>query len=297
MVITEYKNGNADIKLYDDGTRVIEYDDVLNLDTPLNIDIKVNSQCDFGMNPKTGKAFCDFCHESATTNGKECDYELLKDKLNNLPKGIELAIGGNNITPNLYHFISWCYDMGYIVNLTVNQGHLKRDLIMLNKLIDNGLIKGLGVSYRGALKFSVPEEILNYEHTVFHVICGIDSFSNVASLINNGVNKILLLGEKNFGYNKGRVDLTTRKHKEWYWWVHKLFSMFNVVSFDNLALEQLNIKRFFTNNNWEVFNQGEHSCFVDSVNGYFHPSSRSYDKIDWNTISLKDYFKKYIKKN
>lgn len=297
MVITEYKNGNADIKLYDDGTRVIEYDDVLNLDTPLNIDIKVNSQCDFGMNPKTGKAFCDFCHESATTNGKECDYELLKDKLNNLPKGIELAIGGNNITPNLYHFISWCYDMGYIVNLTVNQGHLKRDLIMLNKLIDNGLIKGLGVSYRSALKFSVPEEILNYEHTVFHVICGIDSFSNVASLINNGVNKILLLGEKNFGYNKGRVDLTTRKHKEWYWWVHKLFSMFNVVSFDNLALEQLNIKRFFTNNNWEVFNQGEHSCFVDSVNGYFHPSSRSYDKIDWNTISLKDYFKKYIKKN
>jgi hypothetical protein len=293
MVITEYKNGNADIKLYDDGTRVIEYDDVLNLDTPLNIDIKVNSQCDFGMNPKTGKAFCDFCHESATTNGKECDYELLKDKLNNLPKGIELAIGGNNITPNLYDFISWCYNMGYIVNLTVNQGHLKRDLIMLNKLIDNGLIKGLGVSYRSALKFSVPEEILNYEHTVFHVICGIDSFSNVASLINNGVNKILLLGEKNFGYNKGRVDLTTRKHKEWYWWVHKLFSMFNVVSFDNLALEQLNIKRFFTNNNWEVFNQGEQSCFVDSVNGYFAPSSRSDDKTNWNTTTIKNYFKTY----
>jgi hypothetical protein len=293
MVITEYKNGNADIKLYDDGTRVIEYDDVLNLDTPLNIDIKVSSQCDFGMNPKTGKAFCDFCHESATTNGKECDYELLKDKLNNLPKGIELAIGGNNITPNLYHFISWCYDMGYIVNLTVNQGHLKRDLIMLNKLIDNGLIKGLGVSYRSALKFSVPEEILNYEHTVFHVICGIDSFSNVASLINNGVNKILLLGEKNFGYNKGRVDLTTRKHKEWYWWVHKLFSMFNVVSFDNLALEQLNIKRFFTNNNWEVFNQGEHSFYIDSVNGYFAPSSRSDDKTNWNTTTIKNYFKTY----
>jgi hypothetical protein len=183
--------------------------------------------------------------------------------------------------------------MGYIVNLTVNQGHLKRDLIMLNKLIDNGLIKGLGVSYRSALKFSVPEEILNYEHTVFHVICGIDSFSNVASLINNGVNKILLLGEKNFGYNKGRVDLTTRKHKEWYWWVHKLFSMFNVVSFDNLALEQLNIKRFFTNNNWEVFNQGEHSFFVDSVNGYFAPSSRSDDKTNWNTTTIKNYFKTY----
>lgn len=291
MVVAEYKNGNADIILYEDGTRVIEYDNQLNLDTPLNIDIKVMSQCDFGMNPKTGKAFCDFCHESATTDGKECDYELLKNKLIGLPKGIELAIGGNKITPNLYDFIVWCSGEGYIVNLTVNQGHIKRDLIMLDKLITTRKIKGLGVSYRSGLKFNIPEEILNYEHTVFHTICGIDTFNDVYDLINKGVKKVLVLGEKNFGYNKGRVDLNTQKHKEWYWWVHKLFSTFNVVSFDNLALEQLNIKRFFTNDNWMVFNQGEHSFYIDSVNGYFAPSSRSDEKTNWNTVTIKDYFK------
>jgi hypothetical protein len=65
------------------------------------------------------------------------------------------------------------------------------------------------------------------------------------------------------------------------------------VSFDNLALEQLNIKRFFTNNNWEVFNQGEHSFYIDSVNGYFAPSSRSDDKTNWNTTTIKNYFKTY----
>ena len=62
------------------------------------------------------------------------------------------------------------------------------------------------------------------------------------------------------------------------------------MSFDNLALSQLNIKRFFLDVNWEIFNQGEHSFYIDSVNGFYHPSSRNNEKIDWNNISIKDYF-------
>lgn len=39
----QYRNGNADITLYGDGTRIIETDDsILKLDTPLNIDIMVS---------------------------------------------------------------------------------------------------------------------------------------------------------------------------------------------------------------------------------------------------------------
>ena len=44
---------------------------------------------------------------------------------------------------------------------------------------------------------------------------------------------------------EGKLDLTTRIHREWFWWVSKLFNKFDVVSFDNLGLEQLNIRRFF----------------------------------------------------
>ena len=65
------------------------------------------------------------------------------------------------------------------------------------------------------------------------------------------------MGEKNFGYNKGKVDLDSKIHKEWRWWVHKLFSIFDVVSFDNLALVQLDIDRFFTDENWDIFNNME----------------------------------------
>ncbi|TXG85857.1 MAG: hypothetical protein E6R13_01545 [Spirochaetes bacterium] len=288
--MNKYINGNSTVEIFEDGTRVIQFEDQLQLDYPLNIDIRVSSRCTFGYNPKTGKAFCDFCHESARTDGDECDYEKLKEKLIDLPRGIELAIGANNITLNLVEFISWCKLNGYIVNLTVNQGHVRRDSSHLYTLIDQQLIKGLGVSYRSSLKWDIPDFILDYKNTVFHVIAGIDSIDDVLSLKDKGVKKVLVLGEKNFGFNEGKVDLTTRNHREWYWWVGKMFDTFDVTSFDNLALEQLNMKRFFSDENWDIFNQGEHSFYVNAVEQYFAPSSRSNLKTDWNMYSLKEYF-------
>lgn len=288
--MNKYINGNSTVEIFEDGTRVIQFEDQLQLDYPLNIDIRVSSKCAFGYNPKTGKAFCDFCHESARTDGNECDYEKLKEKLIGLPRGIELAIGANNITLNLVGFISWCKLNGYIVNLTVNQGHVRRDSSYLYTLIDQQLIKGLGVSHRSSLKWEIPDFILNYKNTVFHVIAGIDSIDDVLSLKDKGVKKVLVLGEKNFGFNEGKVDLSTRNHREWYWWVGKMFDTFDVTSFDNLALEQLNMKRFFSNENWDIFNQGEHSFYVNAVEQYFAPSSRSNLKTDWNMYSLKEYF-------
>lgn len=288
--MNKYINGNSTVEIFEDGTRVIQFEDQLQLDYPLNIDIRVSSKCAFGYNPKTGKAFCDFCHESARTDGEECDYENLKEKLIGLPRGIELAIGANNITLNLVGFISWCKLNGYIVNLTVNQGHVKRDSSHLYTLIDQQLIKGLGVSYRSSLKWDIPDFILNNKNTVFHVIAGIDCVDDVLSLKDKGVKKVLVLGEKNFGFNEGKVDLSTRNHREWYWWVGKMFDTFDVTSFDNLALVQLNMKRFFSDENWDIFNQGEHSFYINAVEQYFAPSSRSYIKTDWNKYSLKEYF-------
>lgn len=289
--MVSYQNGNSTIQLFEDGTRTIQFEDTLQLDYPLNIDIRVSTQCDFGYNPKTGKAFCDFCHESARTDGKECDYKDLQNKLIGLPKGIELAIGANNVSVDLCGFIWWCKEQGYIVNLTINQGHVFRDEVTLKSLIKNELIKGLGISYRSSLKWKIPQSILEYPNTVVHVIAGIDGIEDVMSLREKGVKKILVLGEKDFGFNRGKVNLTTRNHKEWFWWISKTFSIFDVVSFDNLALEQLNMRRFFTDKNWETFNNGEHSFYINAVQGYFAPSSRDSKHTDWKTITLQDYFK------
>lgn len=76
----KYTNGNANIWLdLRDGTRIIEYPDnePLTLDTPLNIDICVSTQCPYGYNVETQKSTCAFCHESALVSGVECHYGIL----------------------------------------------------------------------------------------------------------------------------------------------------------------------------------------------------------------------------
>jgi hypothetical protein len=67
------------------------------------------------------------------------------------------------------------------------------------------------------------------------------------------------------------------------------------VSFDNLALEQLKLKRFFTQENWDVFNQMEHSFYLNAVDQTMSPSSRSPLKTAWDEMGLGDYYKEKIK--
>lgn len=285
------KNGNATITYQEDGTRIIEYDGDLRLQYPLNIDIKVSSKCSLGFNPKTNTAFCDFCHESNRTDGTECDYEQLKEVLTPLPGGLELAIGSNNLTDNLITFLKWAKEKGFFCNITINQAHLKRDLLKLKYCIENKLVLGIGVSYRKELKWSIPEEILNYPNTIFHVIMGIDSIKDIEMLTERGVRKVLVLGEKDFGFNLNKVNLESKEHKLWYWRMPILHQKFDIVSYDNLALEQLNLRRLFKEEGWNKFNQGEHSFYIDAVEKVFKPSSRSHGKISWNQTLITQYFK------
>jgi len=292
MTSIRYTNGNSTIEIFEDGTRVVEtLDSSFDLEFPLNLDIRCSTKCSFGYNPKTGKSVCGFCHESSRTDGIECNYDELKNKLKGLPKGIELAIGSNDLTFGLQKLILWCGEEGYIVNLTINQGHIKRDIEELLFLIEYGYVRGLGISYRQSMEWDVPKELLKYPNTVFHVIAGIDEFNDVLTLSDKGVKKILILGEKDFGFNQGKVNLESRTHKQWYWWVRKLFHEFDVISFDNLALEQLNMKRFLTDEQWDEFHQGEHSFYINAVEQYFAPSSRSSERTNWNDITVKDYYK------
>lgn len=294
-----FQNGNANVSIYSDGTRIVEYDNKIQLEYPLNIDIKVSSKCSLGMNHKTGKAYCDFCHESASTSGVECDYSILSDKLKDLPKGIELAIGANSLTDGLSEFIQDQSILGRIVNITMNQLHLNDGNAdyLFNHLILEGYIAGVGISFRDVNKLrkqmlvGLTEKVLVYPNTVMHVIVGIDSIDDICNLHGLGVRKILCLGEKNFGLNTGKVDLNSRRHKEWYWKVHELFDKFEIVSFDNLALEQLNIRRFHSNKSWDKFYQSEHSMYINAVEGIYMPSSRNNQfNMSWDEISLKDYF-------
>ncbi len=285
----QYQNGNSTVELHHDGTRVISFEDTLQLEYPLNIDIRVSTACSLGYNPKTGKATCTFCHESARTDGTECDYQELKNKLQGLPKGIELAIGGNKITLGLIEFLTWAKNEGYICNLTVNQLHINKERVVLKSLLEDETIYGLGISYRKDYLFGIDDYFIEHPRVVLHVIAGID---DVDDIINNPIKKVLVLGYKTFGFGVDYYSDEVKKNiQQWYWWIKKVIDAKEIVSFDNLGLEQLNIKRFLTEDKWEEFNQGEHSFYINAVDNYFAPSSRSGDKTNWNEMTIQNYFK------
>jgi hypothetical protein len=286
--LASYLNGNSKVKIFNDGTRLIEYEDKMDLEYPLNIDLRVSTACSLGYNPKTGKSVCEFCHESATVDGKECDYDKLKDILKGLPKGIEIAIGGNKLTENLIRFLNWLKKQGFITNLTANQLHINRDEFILKCLMLDKIIYGLGISYRKDFPLNIDRFFMEHPNVILHVIAGIDDVDNI---IETPFNKILILGYKKFGFG---IQYYSKEVKEslncWYCYVKKLMDVKKVVSFDNLAIEQLNIKRFFNDKKWNEFYQGEHSMYINAVDGYFSPSSRSDEKESWDNIKLINYF-------
>lgn len=281
----QFTNGNSLISFSNDGTRTIEYEDKLELDQPLNIDIRVSTSCSFAETVCKG-----FCHESALKNGIDCDFSKLKEKLECIGPGIELAIGCNRLTEDLIDFLKWAKGCDYICSITINQGHVQRDLDNIRHCIQNDYIKGLGISYRASLKWGVPTDILNYTNTVVHVIMGLDTLDNVATLSARGVRKILILGEKDFGFNAHKVDLNSPAHKQWNWHLPRLFSLFDVVSFDNLAVEQLDLKRLVKGEMWNRVYNGEHSMYIDAAQEFYAQSSRSSNRVNWDQLSIKGYW-------
>lgn len=291
----KYTNGNANIWLeLRDGTRIIEYPDnePLTLDTPLNIDIRVSTQCPYGYDANTKQSTCAFCHESALVNGQECHYGILQQVLidANLPRGTEIAIGVNEVTRDLIQFVKNLWKLGLVVNITMNERYI-------TEFGDTGLkqllpyVFGLGISYRslqGCL--SLPDWIADYPHTVIHVINGIDNFDDVKEL-SVKYHKLLVLGEKDFGFNRGKVNLNTEQHKQWKSNIMQLTKIFDIVSFDNLGLQQLEIRGKITDEEYKSFYQGEHSMYINAVEQYFAPSSRTRNGVErFDVTDLRSYF-------
>lgn len=289
-ILAHYVNGNANITLLDDGTRIITNHGKLQLTYPLNLDIKVSSYCPLGYNKETKEAKCKFCHESATTSGKECDYTALKSKLEGLPQGIELAIGCNHLTTELEDFLTWCTSKGYVVNLTVNSITLPSISTKLRALMETNTIKGLGISYRQGM--TLPDSyFLKHENVILHVIAGVD---NVGDIVKLPFNKILVLGYKQFGFGKAYYSQAVEDSlKAWREGISQLFTK-PICSFDNLALEQLDIKRYLSLEMWTTFYQGEHSFYIDAVTQQFSPSSRDPKRDSWDKYNVTDYYKQKI---
>ena len=270
----KYKNGNYTVHIdLDTGTKIRE-NDLDNL-TPAfaeNMDVKITDYCELG---------CKMCHEGSSTNGKHGD--ILNEKfINSLHPYQEVAIGGGNPLshPDLLQFLKMLKDRNVIANITVNQYHFEKYQELIRDLVDNKLIYGIGVSLTNPTEKFIGL-VRQYKNAVIHTINGVTTVKQYKALAHMDL-KVLILGYKELRRGVEFMDnnfvvikqtqaalydqLKTIIDEEW----------FKVVSFDNLAIEQLNVRRLLTAREWEQFYMGDDSTFtyfVDLVEGIFAKSS------------------------
>lgn len=270
-IIGKYINGEYLVTLLSDGTKIRETDDDKDFIPAFaeNCDCKITSCCDGG---------CPWCYEGCTPDGKHGDI-LNYEFLDTLHPYTELAINGNDLShPDLIPFLEKIKSKKVICNMTVAQKHFEKHFDFIKELVDKELIVGLGVSLSHATEAFV-EKIKQFPNAVIHVINGIFGAADYSVLKDNNL-KLLILGYKMLRrgvdwYEKDCTDIL-QKQKWLYNTLEESVKRFNVVSFDNLAIEQLDVKRLMSQEEWDEFYMGddmEFTFFLDLVEGKFAGNS------------------------
>ena len=270
-IMGKYKNGNYQVIIQKDGTKIRETQEEQFIpEFAENIDVKICNRCDMG---------CVMCHEDSTPNGKLGD--ILNQKwVDSLKPYQELAVGGGNVLehPDLIPFLKKLKEKQVIANLTLHQEHFEYNEKLIKGLIDEKLIYGIGISLSDPT-IEFIRKVRKYQNAVIHVINGIVKEDDIKMLSDHSL-KILILGYKNIRrgtlYLKKEETLIRDRQKWLYDNMEYLFRHFKVVSFDNLAIEQLDIKRCLTKKEWDEFYMGDDGTstfYIDTVERTFSKNS------------------------
>ena len=249
---------------------------------PLNIDLNVSNRCIEG---------CAFCYAGCTRDGIKSDLRAFMDSpfFQSLHPGTELAINMNDegeIDKELCHFLAYCQGRGLIPNVTMHYNFFVKNYEWIREEYYKGRTfkYGLGVSTQEGMDLTLFEGM---DRVVFHTIAGITSPALYGELQRRHA-KVLILGYKDVGrgvtYSKQQlVDI----HEKQDWlqqqlpiWVRNQisgdFTHFGVLSFDNLAIEQLKVKDVIPARLWENFYRGDdghHTMYIDLPNMSFAKNS------------------------
>ena len=198
----------------------------------------------------------------ASENGKHGDLNHLL--FDTIPPYTELAVN-YALHPGLRRFLVKMKERKVIVNMTVNQSDFNKSWGFLIDWQASGLIHGLGVSVNSHV---LTPKIKYFKNTVAHTIFGLTTFEDY-KWISKNFEKVLILGYK----HKGRGKKVTPKNQ---FDIRNIFGMFEIVSFDNLAISQSLDRKWFSDEDWEKYYMGEEgsvSFYIDSVDLQFYKSS------------------------
>ena len=301
-----YQNGNYFVSInLDNGTKIRE---TINpnatefvADFPESADVKITNRCPYN---------CAFCHEGSNINGKHSDA-LHSHVWNTFCPYTEVALGGGSVTgyPDLVPLLERLKSLHLIPNITVRQEEFMSNLPLIRKLTDEKLIYGLGISLSNPNQEDFIKTVKEFPNAVIHVINGIVSLTELRKLANNNL-KILILGYKEV--RKGKILLANsaqntiiNNNKEaLYAFLPKIITerWFDVVSFDNLSIKQLNPKgRFVSDEDWETIYMGDDgldgeqtsaSMYIDLVENEFARNSCDVDhRMPVGNMSVKEMYK------
>jgi hypothetical protein len=276
----KYKNGNHEVYINDEnGTKIRKtIDDNATefiSDFADSVDFKITNKC-FNN--------CAFCHEKSSPTGLVGNMDDWKF-LDTLHPYTEMAIGGGDVLTfdKLYDLLELLKSKNIYANITVQQNNIFDNKI--DYLVEHELVKGIGVSLYGYRKDDI-ERIKSLPNTVIHLINGVTACEDSFRQLADKDLKILILGYKTFGRGIEFI-----KDSPWIQdnmnWVEKniedYMMKFKVVSFDNLAVEQLKLKDKLTEKQWKMFyggDDGTHTFYIDGVNKQFAKSSTSTERFD-----------------
>lgn len=280
-LLSKYRNGNYMVKLYSNGTKIrFNRENHFDAEFAESMDMKITNYCPYN---------CPMCHEKSSTDGK---YALVMDNsfIDSLKEGTELAIGGGAVTshPQLIPFLKKLKEKKIFPSITINQREYEEKSELINYLVEEELIYGLGVSFV-SFNNELWGNLLKNQNVVVHLIAGYHSIE-VFNYFKKKRAKILILGYKQWGrgedfysLNETSIEKNISELKEN---LVILMQECKVVSFDNLAIRQLDIKSLLSEEQWNEFymgDDGQFTMYVDMVKQEFartSTSSKRYPLID-----------------
>ena len=287
-LLGQYRNGNYNVKIYDDGTKIreTEEDDFIPAYSE-SIDCKLTSKC----NQK-----CQWCYEGCSPDGKHAEIDLDSKFVNSLHPYTEIALNGNDMDhPQLVKFLEKLKEKRLIANITVNQWQFEKNIELIKRLQDDGLLHGIGISLLKADQ-KLLDNIKQVKNSVLHTICGILTKEDIDFLKGNDI-KILILGYKDLkrghDFKEGNNDAIVSNTEYLNSVIDKMPEWFNVVSFDNLAIEQLDVRRVMTDSEWDEFymgDDGQYTFYIDLVAKEFAKNSLSQNRHPMGDMTIDEMF-------
>ena len=281
-VIGSYNNGNYNVILLKDGTKIrCNNADELIPSGFESCDMKITNKCNNN---------CAYCHEDSKPDGNQCDPSKWTTLLDSMHPFTEVALGGGNPFADpamLRTVLEMLKERDLVASVTLHFNDFVNNCDDINELVCDELLYGVGVS--------MPEKEWHYyllgllektPNVVLHCIYGITQPEAIRSGIGRDL-RLLLLGYKTF---RRGATYSAEHEEEIFDTMGKTDSLivellndgahgYKSISFDNLAVRQTQIRNLVRKTDWArlyMGDDGRTSVYIDLVAGEFSISSANH---------------------